>query len=62
VDARWDPGALQLQRSKAKSLWWQPVDGSRPAELVYQAPDAIREGVFTLDGGTIIFRTDTPWW
>jgi Tol biopolymer transport system component len=47
-------------RSKANSLWWQPADGSGPAELVYQGPDAIREGVFTPDGRTIVFRTDTP--
>ncbi len=44
----------------ANSLWWQPADGSGSAELVYQGPDAIREGVFTPDGKTVIFRMDTP--
>jgi eukaryotic-like serine/threonine-protein kinase len=44
----------------ANSLWWQPADGSGSAELVYQGPDAIREGVFTPDGRTVIYRMDTP--
>jgi dipeptidyl aminopeptidase/acylaminoacyl peptidase len=60
----WTPDGTRVlyssSRSKANSLWWQPVDGSGPAELVYQALDAIREGIFTPDGGTIVFRTDTP--
>jgi len=47
-------------RSKANSLWWQPADGSGPAELVFQWHDAIREGVFTPDGRSILIRTDTP--
>ncbi|HQR18976.1 MAG TPA: hypothetical protein PK948_11415, partial [Gemmatimonadales bacterium] len=44
----------------ANSLWWQAADGSGTAELVYQGTDAIREGVFTPDGKTILFRMDTP--
>ena len=60
----WTPDGSRVlyssSRSRANSLWWQPVDGSGPAELVYQGPDAIREGVFTPDGGSIVFRTDTP--
>ena len=44
----------------ANSLWWQPSDGSGTAELVYQGPDAIREAVFTPDGGWILYRMDTP--
>jgi len=44
----------------ANSLWWQPADGSGAAELVYQGSDAIREGVFTPDGQTVIYRMDTP--
>ena len=60
----WTPDGTRVlyssSRSKANSLWWQPADGSGPAELVYQGPDAIREGVFTPDGGSIVFRTDTP--
>jgi Tol biopolymer transport system component/tRNA A-37 threonylcarbamoyl transferase component Bud32 len=60
----WTPDGTRIlyssSRSKANSLWWQPADGSGPAELVHQGPDAIREGVFTPDGGSIVFRSDTP--
>ena len=41
-------------------LWWQQSDGGGAPEIVYQGPDAIREGVFTPDGRTIVFRSDTP--
>ena len=47
-------------RTTANSLWWQPADGSGPPELVYQASDGIREGVFTPDGRSIVLRQDTP--
>jgi serine/threonine-protein kinase len=47
-------------RTTANSLWWQPADGSGPAELVYQGSDAIREAVFTPDGGSVVIRSDTP--
>jgi serine/threonine-protein kinase len=60
----WTPDGSRVlyssNRSRANPLYWQPADGSGPAELVYQGPDAIREGVFTPDGRTIVFRTDTP--
>ena len=60
----WRPDGSRLlfssSRSRANELWWQPADGSGPAELVYQGPEAIREGVFTPDGNGIVFRTDTP--
>jgi Tol biopolymer transport system component len=60
----WTPDGTRVlyssSRSKTNSLWWQPTDGSGPAELVYQGPDAIREAVFTPDGGSIVFRSDTP--
>ena len=60
----WSPDGTRIlyssSRSKPASLWWQPADGSGPAELVYQGPDAIREGVFAPDGKSIVFRSDTP--
>ena len=60
----WSPDGTRIlyssSRSSPNALWWQPADGSGPAELVYQGPDAIREGVFTPDGGSIVFRSDTP--
>jgi serine/threonine-protein kinase len=59
----WAPDGGRLlyssSRAVANPLWWQPADGSGAPELVYQAPDAIREGVFTPDGRSIVFRTDT---
>jgi eukaryotic-like serine/threonine-protein kinase len=60
----WTPDGRRVlyssSRSKANSLWWQPADGSGPAELVHQSSDAIREGVFTPDGQSIVYRADTP--
>lgn len=60
----WSPDGARIlyssNRSSPNALWWQPADGSGPAELKYQGPDAIREGVFTPDGGSTIFRADTP--
>jgi serine/threonine-protein kinase len=60
----WTPDGTRIiyssSRTKANSLWWQPTDGSGPAELVFQWSDAIREAVFTPDGGSIVFRSDTP--
>jgi Tol biopolymer transport system component len=60
----WSPDGARIlyssSRSRPNALWWQPADGSGPAELVYQGPDAIREGVFAPDAGSIVFRSDTP--
>ncbi|HSE45661.1 MAG TPA: hypothetical protein VLA89_10085, partial [Gemmatimonadales bacterium] len=47
-------------RTTANSLWWQPADGSGGAEMLFQAPDAIREGVFGPDGYELVYRMDTP--
>jgi serine/threonine-protein kinase len=59
----WTPDGSRVlyssNRAAANPLWLQPADGSGPGELVYQGPDAIREGVFTPDGRTIVFRSDT---
>ena len=53
----WTPDGRRLMYvaapKPANSLWWQPADGSGTAELVYQGPDAIREGVFTPDGQSV---------
>ncbi|HSE44265.1 MAG TPA: protein kinase, partial [Gemmatimonadales bacterium] len=46
----WTPDGSRVMyvsgRTTANSLWWQPADGSGAAEMLFQAPDAIREGVF----------------
>ncbi len=60
----WTPDGSRVlyssSHSVANPLWWQPADGGGPGELVFQGPDAIREGVFTPDGRTIVFRSDNP--
>ena len=60
----WSPDGSRVlytsTRTKVNSLWWQPVDGSSPPELVYRTSDGVREGVFTPDGRSIILRQDTP--
>ena len=60
----WTPDGRRVlyvnARKPINELWWQPADGSGAAELVYQPTDAIREGVFTPNGDTIVFRMDTP--
>jgi Tol biopolymer transport system component/tRNA A-37 threonylcarbamoyl transferase component Bud32 len=60
----WTPDGSRILyssgRTKANSLWWQLADGEGSPELVYQGPEAIREGVFTPDGHSLVFRSDTP--
>ena len=60
----WTPDGSRVMyvsgRTTANSLWWQPADGSGAAELLFQAPDAIREGVFGPDGRDVVYRMDTP--
>jgi len=45
-------------RDVPQGFWWQPVDGSQPGTKLAAAKDPIREGVFTRDGKTLIYRTD----
>jgi len=60
----WTPDGRRVMyvssRTTANSLWWQAADGSGVADSLYEAPDAIREGVFTPDGHAIVYRLDTP--
>jgi serine/threonine-protein kinase len=60
----WTPDGKRVMyvssRTTANSLWWQAADGSGAADSLYEAPDAIREGVFTPDGHAIVYRMDTP--
>jgi len=46
-------------RAGKAGLWWQPIDGSAPAEQVL-ASDAepVREGVLTPDGRSLVYRVD----
>ncbi|HTY07150.1 MAG TPA: protein kinase [Gemmatimonadales bacterium] len=60
----WSPdGRLLLYTSSREpnnSIWMQPSDGSADATLLYHADNPIREGMFTPDGRSVIYRADTP--
>ncbi len=47
-------------QDQATGLWWQPADGSAPATKLHAHTEPIREGVFTPDGQSIVYRTDSP--
>ena len=42
------------------SIWWQPADGSGPAEQLFRGPNAAREVSLTPDGRSLIYREDHP--
>ena len=47
-------------RSTGYELWWQPADGSGPAELLLKQPTGdVWEGIVTPDAKTLVFRTGT---
>lgn len=46
-------------RAVKAGLWWQPIDGSAPAEqLLASDAEPVREGVLTPDGRSLVFRVD----
>jgi serine/threonine-protein kinase len=51
---------LSDQTQGGFGIWWQPVDGSAPAERVFSGPNTIREVVATPDGKSLVFREDHP--
>jgi len=59
----WSPDGSRVlytsSRAPDNSLWWQPADGSADGTLLYHGAKPIREGVFTPDGRSVIFRWDT---
>jgi Tol biopolymer transport system component len=45
-------------RSGSSAVWWQRVDGSKPAEKLFEAPGrAISEATLSPDGHTLVYRT-----
>ena len=42
------------------SVWWQPADGSGPAEELFRGPNAAREVLTTPDPKVLIYREDHP--
>ena len=60
----WTPDGSRVMYTSTRpprdALWWQPADGSAGATMVQQDSNPIREGVFTPDGGAVVYRVDTP--
>jgi Tol biopolymer transport system component len=57
----WTPDSQRLtftsDRKGAENIWWQPADGSRPAESLTEADKGLPHwpDVWTLDGKTLVF-------
>jgi serine/threonine protein kinase/Tol biopolymer transport system component len=60
----WTPDGTRIiyrsTRQGKEALWWQPVDGSAPAEILLERPGGVQEGAITPDGTTLIYRTIRP--
>jgi Tol biopolymer transport system component len=60
----WSPDGSRVlytsSRAPGNALWWQPADGSGNATMIQQDSNPIREGVFTPDGHSIVYRLDSP--
>ena len=59
--AEWSPDSkrvlFRLVRNGGQGVWWQPVDGSAPAELLYKPEDSINEAILSPDGKWLVYRT-----
>ena len=60
--AEWTPDSKRVvfrsDRDNVTTMWWQPVDGSGPAEKLVARKESVQEGVVTPDGRTVVFRID----
>ena len=60
----WSPDGRRVlytsSRAPSDGVWSQPADGSAEGTLLYHdAANPIREGVFTPDGRSLVYRVDT---
>ena len=60
----WSPDGRRVlftsTRAVKAGLWWQPIDGSAPAEQLLASDTApVREGVLTPDGRSLVYRVDS---
>jgi dipeptidyl aminopeptidase/acylaminoacyl peptidase len=47
----------RFSKDRKMAVWWQPADGSGPAELLFSAPGHdVSEGVLSPDGRTLVAR------
>jgi serine/threonine-protein kinase len=57
----WTPDGKRVlfrsERSGKPMIWWQPADGSGPAELLYDPPYEPFEAVMSPDAKWLVFRT-----
>jgi serine/threonine-protein kinase len=60
----WSPDGRRVlytsSRAPSNGLWWQPADGSADPTMLLHGANPIREGVFTPDGRSVVYREDTP--
>jgi eukaryotic-like serine/threonine-protein kinase len=60
----WSPDGRRVMytssRAPRNALWWQPADGSADPAMLLHVTNPIREGVFTPDGQSVVYREDTP--
>jgi serine/threonine-protein kinase len=60
----WSPDGRRVMytssRAPRNGLWWQPADGSADPTMLLHGTNPIREGVFTPDGRSVVYREDTP--
>lgn len=60
----WTPDGRRVMytssRAPANGLWSQPSDGSAGATLLFHTSDPIREGIYTPDGKSVVYRIDSP--
>jgi serine/threonine-protein kinase len=61
VRPEWTPDGKRVifrsERAGKVGIWWQPADGSGPAELLYDPPVEAFEAIMSPDSKWLVFRT-----